>query len=305
MITFEELRSRLTLPVIAAPMFMVSGPDLVIAAARSGIVGAFPTANARDSTELSAWLTRIHAERDPAHGAVAANLIVHRSNTRLDADLAALLDQPTDLVITSVGSPAAVVNPLHDKGALVFADIATIRHAHRAIEAGVDGLILLTAGAGGQTGWANPFAFVRAVREFYPGPVVLAGGISDGIALRAARTLGADLAYMGTKFLATTESLAPDAHKQMVAASTLDDIVETAALTGLPTNMLKPSITQSGIDLEALHPGHPDLKALLAQATSPSPWLTFFSAGHSTSGVHDIPTVAQLVDRTSKEYQAP
>ncbi|QLY29885.1 NAD(P)H-dependent flavin oxidoreductase [Nocardia huaxiensis] len=302
--TVDDLLNRLTLPVIAAPMFMVSAPELVIAAACSGIVGAFPTANARSGAELSAWLTRIAAQRDPARGAVAANVIVHRSNSRLAEDLAVLCEQPTELVITSVGSPAPVIDALHAAGSLVFSDIASVRHARRAIDAGVDGLILLTAGSGGQTGWANPFAFVRAVREFYDGPVVLAGGISDGVALRAARTLGADLAYLGTRFLATVESLAAPAHKQMIVDSEFDDIVLTSAFTGLPTSMLRASIERAGIDLTALHAGGVDISALLAQADSPSPWLNFYSAGHSTSGVHEISTVAEVVEQVAKQYRA-
>ncbi len=303
MSTFEELRGRLTLPLIAAPMFLVSGPDLVIAAADAGVVGAFPTANARTSDELDRWLTEIRIRRAGDRGAIAPNLIVHRTNSRMRADLAVLCEQPTELVITSVGSPAPVVDELHGVGTLVFADIASLRHARRAIEAGVDGLILLTAGAGGQTGWANPFAFVRAVREFYDGPVVLAGGIADGIALRAAITLGADLAYMGTKFLATTESLAPREHKLMVAESELDDITLTSVFTGLPTNMLQPSLDRAGLDLSTLRAGGADVSALLAQAVSSSPWRNFFSAGHSASGVRDVSTVAELVARTEREYR--
>ncbi|MFI1918216.1 NAD(P)H-dependent flavin oxidoreductase [Nocardia sp. NPDC020380] len=303
MAPFEEIRQRLTLPLIAAPMFLVSGPDLVLASCRAGVIGAFPTANARTSAELATWLTRIHAERPADSGAVAPNLIVHPGNARLGEDLAVLLEQPTEMVITSVGSPAQVVEPLHRAGSLVFADIASVRHAHRAIDAGVDGLILLSAGAGGQTGWANPFAFVRSVREFYDGPVVLAGGISDGIALRAALTLGADLAYMGTKFLATTESLAPDGHKQMVTAATLDDITLTPAFTGLPTSMLTPSIQALGIDPKALQDNDPAIGNLLSQAHITNAWRDLYSAGHSTGGVHDVLTVAELVERTRKEFE--
>ncbi|MBF9352896.1 2-nitropropane dioxygenase [Mycobacteroides chelonae] len=302
MTAFDALRQRLSLPLIAAPMFLVSGPDLVIAASRAGIVGAFPTANARTGAELRAWLTRIHAERDAGIGAIAANLIVHQSNARLQEDMAVLCDQPTELVITSVGTPEHVVSPLHAAGSLVFADIASLRHAHRAIEVGVDGLILLTAGAGGQTGWANPFAFVRAVRSFYSGPIVLAGGVSDGIALRAAITLGADLAYMGTKFLATTESLASQKHKQATVAAELDDVIVTSAFTGLPTSVLKPSIDAAGLDPDASQVGNADISGLLGRAGTTSLWRDLYSAGHSTSGVRDIPTVEKLVQDAFTEY---
>lgn len=305
MSAFDQLLERLTLPVIAAPMFLVSGPELVTAACRSGVIGSFPTANTRTSAELADWLTRIAAdlaEQPGANAPVAPNLIVHKSNARLAEDLSVLLKQPQDLVITSVGSPTHVIGPLHDVGTLVFADVASIRHAHKAIEAGVDGLILLTAGAGGQTGWANPFAFVRAVRQFFDGPVVLAGGVSDGISLAAARTLGADLAYMGTKFLATAESMAPQAHKEMVATASLDDIVLSDAFTGLPTNMLGPSITALGIDMDALRTGTADMNRLFEAAEGTSPWRALYSAGHSTSGVTGVPTVAELVEQTLREY---
>ncbi|WP_433575790.1 NAD(P)H-dependent flavin oxidoreductase [Nocardia brasiliensis] len=301
MSTFDRIRRRLRLPIIAAPMFLVSGPELVLAACRAGVIGAFPTANARSSAELGEWLGQIRAGLGPTDAPVAANLIVHKSNPRLADDLAVLQELPTDLVITSVGSPAPVIDALRLTRTLVFADVASLRHARRAVEAGADGLILLTAGAGGQTGWANPFAFVRAVREFYAGPVVLAGGIADGVALRAALTLGADLAYLGTKFLATTESLAPAAHKQMVAATTLDDVVCTSALTGLPTSMLRPSLDAAGLEFDR-HTGAADIGTLLAQANGAKAWRDLYSGGHSVSGVHAVCSVAEVVERTAREF---
>ncbi|MGX1772972.1 NAD(P)H-dependent flavin oxidoreductase [Nocardia brasiliensis] len=301
MSTFDRIRRRLRLPIIAAPMFLVSGPELVLAACRAGVVGAFPTANARTSAQLGEWLGRIRSGLAPTDAPVAANLIVHKSNPRLADDLAVLQELPTDLVITSVGSPAPVIDALRLTRTLVFADVASLRHARRAVEAGADGLILLTAGAGGQTGWANPFAFVRAVRAFYAGPVVLAGGIADGVALRAALALGADLAYFGTKFLATTESLAPAAHKQMVAAATLDDVVLTSALTGLPTSMLRPSLDAAGLALDR-HTGGADVSTLLAQADGAEPWRDLYSGGHSVSGVHAVCSVAEVVERTAREF---
>ena len=212
-------------------MFLVSGVDLVVAACRNGVIGSFPTVNCRSPEQLDEWLGAIEGQlrrHSDASGKAAApacpNLIVHRSNARLEQDLAVLLRHKPEIVITSVGSPAPVVKPLHDAGALVFVDVASIRHAERAAAAGADGLVLLTAGAGGQTGWLNPFVFVRAVRGFFDGPIVLAGGVSDGHALRAAEALGCDLAYMGTKFIATRESMADPRYKEMLVASSADDI---------------------------------------------------------------------------------
>lgn len=256
---FQRLRARLALPVIAAPMFLVSGVELVAAACANGVIGSFPTANCRTPEQLDGWMTeiadRLGRARDSGGRPIAPicpNLIVHRSNVRLADDLAVLLRHRPEIVITSVGSPAPVLAPLHDIGALVFADVASIRHAERAAAAGADGLVLLTAGAGGQTGWLNPFVFVRAVRTFFDGPIVLAGGICDGHALRAAEALGCDLAYMGTKFIATEESAADTRYKAMLVESSADDVLLTRAFTGLQTNMLRPSIVAAGLDPDDL-----------------------------------------------------
>src|SRR5438045_4879784 len=227
-----RFRDRVSLPLIAAPMFLISGVELVVAACRNGVIGAFPTVNCRSPEQLDGWLGEIesrlrrHSDASGKPAApVCANLIVHRSNARLAQDLAVLLRHKPEIVITSVGSPAPVLAPLHAAGALVLADVASIRHAERAVAAGADGLVLLTAGAGGQTGWLNPFVFVRAVRAFFDGPLVLAGGIGDGHALRAAQALGCDLAYMGTKFIATRESMADPRYKEMLVKSSADDIL--------------------------------------------------------------------------------
>jgi nitronate monooxygenase len=306
---------RLSLPLIAAPMFLVSGVDLVVEACRHGVIGSFPTANCRNAEQLDSWLLEIDARlrrrADEAGVACAPscpNLIVHRSNARLADDLRIVLKHAPELVITSVGSPSAVVAPLHDAGALVFADVASVRHAERAVDAGADGLVLLTAGAGGQTGWLNPFAFTRAVRRFFSGPIVLAGGISDGRALRAARALGCDLAYMGTRFIATHESMADQRYKDMLVASSADDIVLTRAFTGLQTNMLRPSIVAAGLDPDSL----PERGAIEiskdidieARESRPARWRDIWSAGHSTSGVLKVSSVADLISQTLAEYLA-
>jgi len=303
----SRFRDRLRLPLIAAPMFLISGVELVVSACRSGVIGAFPTVNCRSSEELDAWLNEIE-ERLRGHDAapVCPNLVVHRTNARLADDLEVLLKHRPEIIITSVGSPAPVLEPLHEAGALVFADVATIRHAERALEAGADGLVLLTAGAGGQTGWLNPFAFVRAVRTFFAGPIVLAGGVSDGRALRAAEVLGCDLAYMGTKFIATRESMADERHKAMLVASSADDVLLTTAFTGLQTNMLKPSIVAAGLDPDDLPArGRIDIGKdidVAAREAQPKRWRDIWSAGHSTSGVTDVPSAAELIARTVAEY---
>ncbi len=308
------LKSRLRLPLIAAPMFLVSGPALVTAACRSGVIGSFPTANCRTVEELDRWLAtmandlkRSADETGRAPAPLCPNLIVHRSNPRVADDLAAVLRAGIELVITSVGSPEPVLKPLKDAGCLVLADVASVRHAEKAVAAGVDGLVLLTAGAGGQTGWVNPFAFVRAVRKFWGGIVVMAGGMADGHAIAAAETLGCDLAYMGTKFIATRESLAKDAYKQMLVQSRLDDVQLTRAFTGLETNMLRPSIAAAGLDPANLPVrGAIDIAKDINAAERDKPdakrWKDIWSAGHSVSGVTDVPSVAELVERTAAEY---
>lgn len=301
----DALGGRLRLPLIAAPMFRVSGPQLVIAACRAGVIGAFPAANCRDVQELDGWLTTIRAALTPQDAPFCPNLIIRHE--AMPAQLDVLLRHRVEMVITSVGSPAAVIEPLHAIGCTVFADVASLRHAQRALEAGADGLVLLTAGAGGQTGWANSFAFVRAVRRFHAGPLILAGGISDGQALFAAQALGCDLAYMGTRFIATEESLAPSAYKQMLVDCELDDVLLSNAFTGLPANMLRPSVQAAGLDPDALPTalGTEGAARLYgAGGTHARRWEEIWSAGHSVSGVRQVQSVAALVSQTAQEYDA-
>lgn len=303
----ERIGARLRVPLIVAPMLHVSGVELVVATCGAGAIGAFPVANAGNADQLDRWLSEIErataALDDPAPH--CPNLIVR--DPRLPEQLEVVLAHRVEMVIASVGSPAPLVEPLHEAGTLLFADVATLEHARKAAAAGVDGLILLTAGAGGQTGWMNPFAFTRAVRGFFDGPVALAGGISDGHALRAALDLGADLAYMGTRFIASRESLASDSYKQMLVDSTLDEIVLTPAFTGLPASILAPSIRAAGLDPDALDESiTPDDAAALygarAPGAGPRRWTDILSAGHSVSGVDSIEPAAQLIARTRAEY---
>ena len=309
----EKIAKRLRLPLIAAPMLSVSGPDLAIAACKAGVIGSFPLANARSIEGVDAWLKQIEtalaeaAEQTPEHppAPFCPNLIIKRAEMR--AELDALVRHRVEMVITSVGSPAEALGPLHDVGTIVFADVATIHHAEKAIASGVDGLILLTAGAGGQTGWLNPLAFVRATRAMFDGPIVLAGGISDGAALWAAEILGCDLAYMGTKFIATNESMAAPAYKQMLVRSGMDDVMLTQAFTGLDTNMLTPSMIAAGLDPRTLPPRVSMEEAAknfggMSERGGPRRYKDIWSAGHSVSGVERIQSAAELVERTLAEY---
>lgn len=303
-----EWRTRLRLPLIAAPMLHVSGPALVATACRAGVIGAFPAANCRQPGELSAWIASIRQAIDDTASAapLAVNLIV-RSATLAD-DLACVIREKVELVITSVGSPAALVGPLHDAGCRVFADVATLAHAEKALAAGVDGLVLLCAGAGGQSGWVSPFAGVRSVRALFDGPLVVAGGLSDGHALWAAHALGADLGYMGTRFIATPESLASEAHRRMLVNTRWDEIVLSSAFSGLPANWLRPSLIAAGLNPDALD--GTTLQANAAElfgtrdASAPRRWTELFSAGHSVSGVHRVLPVAALVDELAEQYDA-
>jgi len=310
----EKIAKRLRLPLIAAPMLAVCGPDLTIAACKAGVIGSFPLANARSVEGVDAWLKQIEnelaravdeiPERPPAP--FCPNLIIKRAQMR--DELQALVKHRVEMVITSVGSPVEAITPLHDVGCIVFADVATLHHAQRAIAAGVDGLILLTAGAGGQTGWLNPLAFVRSVRAMFDGPIVLAGGISDGHALWAAEVLGCDLAYMGTKFIATHESMAAPAYKKMLVESGMDDVMLTQAFTGLDTNMLRPSMIAAGLDPSTLPPrvSHEEAAKKFSsksEVEGPRRYKDIWSAGHSVSGVTRVQSVAELVRQTSDEYR--
>jgi nitronate monooxygenase len=303
----DRIKRRLRVPLIAAPMLHVSGVDLVVAACRNGVIGAFPTANARSVAQLDQWLTEIDARlfAAPEEAAPVCPNLVMRS-PRVADDLACLVEHRVEMVITSVGSPAPAIEALHAVGCLVLADVATLAHARKAIAAGVDGLVLLAAGAGGQTGWLNPLAFARAVRAEYDGPLVLAGGVSDGVALRAAQVLGCDLAYMGTRFIATRESLAADAYRQMLVEASADDVLLTRAFTGLPTSILVPAIRRAGLDParldELVSPATAAQMFGGRQADGPRRWQDIWSAGHSVSGVHAIQSVEQLIAEVEQEF---
>lgn len=299
--TIEELRRRLRLSVVVAPMFLVSGPELVIAAGRAGLVGAFPSINARSADELESWLRRI--ERDLEGAPYAVNLIVRSAgDARYEADLALIERFRPPLVITSVGQPNAVAERIHGYGGLVFHDVATLRHAEKAIAAGVDGLILLTAGAGGHTGHANPFAFVSQVRRRWRGAILLAGGISDGAGILAARALGADFAYMGTRFAATQESLASAEYKALLVSQSMADVITTDRISGMSATFLRGSIVRAGLDPDTL----PERLGLFKPAIPPQvkAWRDIWSGGHGVGLIDDIPSVAELVERLQTQFDA-
>ncbi|MCX2929884.1 nitronate monooxygenase [Mycobacterium sp. CVI_P3] len=303
----ERITERLRIPVIAAPMLAVSGPDLVTATCAAGVIGAFPTANAGSADQLDQWLSNIATRARgaaPTFAPWAANVIMR--SPRLREDLAVLVDHRIPIVITSVGSPEPVVEALHAVGTTVFSDVASLHHVRRALDAGADGLILLAAGAGGQSGHLNPFAFVRAVREFYGGPVVLAGGLCDGHALRAAQVLGCDLGYVGTPFIATRESMASPDYQRLLVESSLDDIVLTRAFTGLPTNMLVSSIVAAGFDPDRLDEQVTPAQSrqLYGGSDTPRKWIDLHSAGHSVSSVHAVMGAGELVAKLAAEYAA-
>jgi len=296
---------RVKLPLIAAPMLRVSGTALVAACCANGVIGAFPTSNCRTVGELDHWLSELSDKLTPDDAPVCPNLIMR--SARLAEDLDCVIRHGVELVITSVGSPHPVIGRLHDAGCLVFADVASVRHARKAAADGADGLILLTAGAGGQTGWANGFAFARAVRAFFDGPIVMAGGVSDGASLLAAEALGCDFAYMGTRFIATHESLAQDDYKTMLVDAELDDVQLTKAFTGLETNMLRPSIVAAGLDPATLPERVNAQQADAAHGSGgsgPARWRDVWSAGHSVSGVRSVAGAGEVIARVMSEYAA-
>ena len=298
----SQLKGKCALPLIAAPMFLVSGPDLVVAACGEGIIGSFPTPNARTLSLLDEWLDGISRRTENIQGAApfAANIVVHPSNQRLDEDLALIEKYKVPLVITALGSPRKIVERVHRYGGLVFADVNSVRFARKAAEVGVDGLVLVASGAGGHTGNMTGFSFVPAVREFFEGIIVLGGGISDGRGIKAAEVLGADLAYMGTRFIATNESLAHADYRQMLVESTIDDLIHTNAITGVHANWLRPSLIRAGIDPDALS-NNPEIDFTDPQSGAKR-WANTWSAGHGVGVINQIEPVRELVDRLKREY---
>lgn len=299
----KAFEGRLRLPVVAAPMFLASGPDLVIACCKAGVVGTFPALNQRTTEGFEDWLNTIESALTPQDAPFGVNLIVHKTNPRVQPDLEVIVRHRVPLVITSLGAVKDVVDAVHSYGGAVFHDVTNLKHARKAIAAGVDGLILVCAGAGGHAGTLNPFALLAEIRAEFTGTILLAGTLSTGDQIAAARLLGADLAYMGTRFIATRECAAQQAYKDMVVSAGASDIVYTPAISGIPASFLRQSLEQAGIDAARLAE-RPDIDLHTELNSEAKAWKTIWSAGQGVAAIHDQPTVAELVSRLEQEYRA-
>lgn len=296
---------RLRLPVVAAPMFLISGPELVIEACRAGIIGAFPTTNARTTQELDEWMSRISTElQGTAVAPWATNVITHSTNQRLAQDLELVARYRPPIVITALGSPKPAIELVHSYGGIVIADVVNLTLAKKAIDAGADGLACVSAGAGGHTGFISPFAFISAARELTNGLVIVGGGIADGQGVAGAIAAGADLVYMGTRFIATRESRAVEEYKQMVVDATLDDLLVSASITGTPATWLKPSLRRCGYDPEQM-PEKPQRNYDSSQQQAVAKrWKDLWSAGQGIGAVRGIESMSAVVDSLVREYDA-
>ena len=307
-----QLKDKLCMPVIGAPLFLVSGPDLVIAQCKAGIVGSFPALNARPQHVLDEWITRIKCELkeyqdqnpDAKVAPFAVNQICHASNDRLMQDMETCVKHEVPIIITSLRPPAEIVEAAHSYGGLVFHDVINVRHAQKAAKQGVDGLILVCAGAGGHAGALSPFALVREVKEWFDGTVILSGSIGDGHSVASAIALGADYAYLGTRFIATEEANADPGYKKMLEESAASDIVYSSLFTGVLGNYLKPSIKNAGLDPDNLPDA--DKSAMNFGSggnTDSKAWKDIWGSGQGIGGIKDSPSVAELVGRIKSEYE--
>jgi nitronate monooxygenase len=308
--SLPPLLQHLRIPVIASPMFIISNPDLVIAQCKAGIVGSFPALNARPESALEEWLDRIttelaeHTAKHPDRPAApfAVNQIVHRSNPRLDHDVEMCVKYRAPLVITSLGARPEVNQAVHSYGGIVLHDIINNSFARKAVEKGADGLIAVAAGAGGHAGTLSPFALVQEIRAWFDGPVALSGAIANGGAVLAAQAMGADLAYVGSAFIATKEANAPEAYKQMIVDSSADDIIYTNLITGVHGNYLKASLTRAGLDTDNLPTS--DKSAMNFGSDKAKAWKDIWGSGQGIGAVKAVVPAAELVDRLAAEYAA-
>ncbi len=307
-------KGRLSIPVIGSPLFIISVPDLVIAQCKAGVVGSFPALNARPPELLDEWLARITEELaayDRAHpdkpsAPFAVNQIVHKSNNRLDHDMQLCAKYKVPMVISSLGAREELNQAVHGWGGIVFHDVINQKFAHKAIEKGADGLILVAAGAGGHAGTLSPLAFVAETRQWFDGPIALSGAIGNGRAIRAARILGADFAYIGSAFIATKEANAVEKYKEMIAGSTADDIVYSNLFTGVHGNYLKPSIVAAGMDPDNLPTSDPSKMNFGTDASGerakPKAWKEIWGSGQGIGSIDGIIPAAELIARFKKEY---
>lgn len=303
------LLENLRIPVIGAPLFIIAQPDLVIAQCKAGIVGSFPALNARPKELLDEWLTRINSELSEARAKnpnakiapYAVNQIVHGSNDRLEHDVGLCVKHKVPMVITSLRPPGEVVQAVHSYGGLVFHDVISVRHAEKAIEMGVDGLILVCTGAGGHAGTMSPFALVTEVRKFWNGPIALSGAMSKGEHVLAAQAMGADFAYMGTRFIATKEGVASQEYKQGLVSSQASDIIYTNLFTGVHGNYLRSSIVNAGLDPDNLPVA--DKNAMNFSSGSAKAWRDIWGAGQSVAGIESVKPAAEVVNQLVKEYE--
>lgn len=310
MFTFKKPPFELSLPVFAAPMFLVSGPDLVLAACKAGVIGAFPTPNARRIETLDLWMKDITEgiakaqDEQPAStiGPWCANLVTHSSNTRLAEDLELVAKYKPPIVVTALGSPKPAIDVVHAYGGLVFADVINLNLARKAAAAGADGLACVSAGAGGHTGSLSPFAFVSAVREFFDGYVIVGGGISDGFGVAGAIAAGADFVYMGTRFIAVEESMAQQEYKQMLVDASVDDLIVSSGITGTPASWLKPSLRANGVDPDNM-PLTPERSYDSNASSAGKKWKDVWAAGQGVGAIKSVQPTAEVVAQLKMEYQ--
>ena len=307
----EHIKSNLSIPVIGSPLFLVSGPELVIAQCKAGIIGSFPALNARPQHVLEEWIIRIKTELaeyqeqnpDKKVAPFAVNQICHGSNDRLMDDMTTCVKHEVPIIITSLRPPAELVEAAHSYGGLVYHDVINVRHAKKAAEQGVDGLILVCAGAGGHAGALSPFALLREVKEWFDGTVILSGSIGDGYSVASSLALGADFAYMGTRFIATKEANADQGYKQMLIDSAADDIVYSSLFTGVSGNYLKPSIKNAGLDPDNLPDADKSTMNFGSGGnTDAKAWKDIWGSGQGIGGIKDDPSVEDLVTRIKEEY---
>ena len=306
----ESLKTRLSIPAVAAPLFIISNPDLVIAQCKAGIVGSFPSLNARPAETLEIWLQKITRELDEYNAAhpdkpaapFAVNQIVHNSNDRLEHDLELCVKYKVPIVITSLGAKTFVNEAVHSYGGLVFHDVINDRFARKAIEKGADGLIAVAAGAGGHAGAVSPFALVQDIREWFDGPLLLSGAIANGAAILSAQAMGADLAYIGTPFIATKEANAVDAYKDMIVDSSSEDILYSSLFTGVHGNYLRPSVERAGLDPNNLETADASSMDFGSESKKLKSWKDIWGSGQGIGSVEEVLPTGQLVDRLAHEY---